>query len=116
MAQRRGDKMDLGLNGKTALIMGASSGLGKAIAQSLIAEGAKVGISSRDEGRLKTAAKEISASRIYPCDFSKPGQSRQMIEKAIADLGQLDILVTNTGGPARGNFMEITPEQWQHDY
>ena len=88
----------------------------KQLLRVLIAEGAKVAISSRDEGRLKTAAKEISASRIYPCDFSKPGQSQSMIEKAISDFGHLDILVTNTGGPARGNFMEITSEQWQHDY
>ena len=108
--------MDLGLNGKTAVIMGASSGLGKGIAQSLISEGANVAISSRDEGRLKAAAKDISASRIYPCDFSKPGQSREMVEKAISELGHLDILVTNTGGPARGSFMEITSEQWHHDF
>jgi 3-oxoacyl-[acyl-carrier protein] reductase len=108
--------VDLGLKEKTALIMGGSSGLGKAIAKSLIDEGTKVAISSRDETKLKAAAKDISASRIYPCDFSKPGQSRAMIEKAISDLGHLDILVTNTGGPARGDFMDITSEQWQNDY
>jgi 3-oxoacyl-[acyl-carrier protein] reductase len=108
--------MDLGLKEKTALIMGGSSGLGKAIARTLITEGAKVAISSRDEGKLKAAASEISASRIYPCDFSKPGQSRATIEKAISEMGQLDILVTNTGGPARGNFLDITTEQWQGDY
>ena len=109
--------MDLQLAGKKALVLGASTGIGRAIAQTLIAEGADVTICSRDAGKLEIAAKEIGAKNYFAADLSKTGEARRVTEKAIAAFGgSLDILVTNTGGPKRGTFAEISEAQWQTDF
>lgn len=108
--------MDLKLNGKKALVMGGSSGIGRAIAESLIKEGATVAICSRDPEKLGVAAKEIGAKHFFTCDLTKAGEAKTVTEKAIASLGGLDILVTNTGGPKRGTFAEISTEQWHTDF
>ena len=91
--------MDLGLTGKRALVMGASSGLGKAIAQTLRQEGAQVAICARGKQRLETTALEIGASPLV-CDLSQPGAAQHLVEHAESVIGPLDILITNTGGPA----------------
>jgi len=108
--------MDLGLRGKRALVMGASSGLGHAIAKALIAEGAQTAICSRDQSRIQAAAKELGASVALVCDQSEPGAARAMVEKLLASWGALDILLVNTGGPPKGNFAEITDAQWQASF
>lgn len=108
--------MDLNLKGKTALVFGSSSGIGKAVAQSLINEGVKVALSSRSKEKLETTAQEIGASTIIPCDLSKPGEATKAVEKTISEFGSLDILVTNTGGPAKGSFMDVSLNQWNTDY
>lgn len=108
--------MDLKLKGKKALVMGGSSGIGRAIAQSYIQEGATVAICSRDAGKLETAAKELGTPHFFTCDLSKAGEAKAVCEKAIATLGGIDILVTNTGGPKRGNFADISTEQWHTDF
>jgi 3-oxoacyl-[acyl-carrier protein] reductase len=108
--------MDLQLKGKKALVMASSQGLGRAIAESLIAEGVEVIISSRDKEKLQRVSKEIGAKSYIEADLSKPGAAKALTEKAIAALGGLDILVTNTGGPKRANFDEVTDEQWHNDF
>ena len=108
--------MDLKLKGKTALVMGSSQGIGKAIAESLIQEGAKVALCSRSEESLKKTQAEIGAETYFACDLSKPGESRAVTQKAIEAFGNLDILITNTGGPAKGSFIDISEEQWLTDY
>lgn len=108
--------MDLGLKGKRALVMGASSGLGYAIAKELAQEGARVCLCSRSETRLKKAADEIGAEAFVTFDLSVPGAGREAVEKAIAKLGGLDILVTNAGGPPKGAFVTLTSEQWQQGF
>lgn len=108
--------MDLKLKGKCALVMGGSSGIGRAIAESLIKEGVNVAICSRDAEKLSVAANEIGAKHFFTCDLTKAGEAKSVTERAIAALGRLDILVTNTGGPKRGTFAEISTDQWHLDF
>ncbi len=108
--------MDLNINGKRALVFASSEGLGKAIAKELVAEGAKVIISSRNSEKLASAAKEINAVDFIPCDLLVKGAARDLTRAAIEKLGGLDILVTNAGGPPTGLFKDITTEQWESSY
>lgn len=108
--------MDLKLKGKRALVMGASMGIGKAVAESLIAEGATVAINARNEQRLNDCASEIGAAAALAADLSESGAAKKLIDRTIAELGGVDILVTNTGGPKKGNFSDIDDAQWQHDF
>jgi 3-oxoacyl-[acyl-carrier protein] reductase len=109
--------MDLGIRGKRALVQGSSAGLGRAIAEALVKEGVTVAISSRDPARLDKAMKEIGAHAAIPCDLSKPGAAVPLIREAEKLLGGgIDILVTNTGGPPKGPFEELSAEQWQDGF
>jgi 3-oxoacyl-[acyl-carrier protein] reductase len=107
--------MDLGLKGKRALVMGGSAGIGRAIAEALVAEGATVGICARNEARLREAASAMKATP-FTCDLSVPGAGAKLVAEAQAKLGGVDILVTNTGGPPSGKFQDITPEAWQKGF
>ena len=104
--------MDLKLRGKRALVMGSSTGLGKAIAQALIAEGVEVAICARDAHRLEQTAREINAALAIPADLSQAGAACALVEKVNAKWGGIDILVTNTGGPPKGKFDEISYQAW----
>ncbi len=109
--------MDLQLKGKRALVMGSSQGLGRAVAESLIAEGVDVILCSRDAEKLKTVAREIGAKDSFACDLSKAGAGRDVIKKAMVALGGgIDILVTNTGGPKKAAFAQVSTEQWHEDF
>jgi 3-oxoacyl-[acyl-carrier protein] reductase len=108
--------MDLKLKGKKALVMGSSSGLGRAVAESLIEEGAEVVLCSRSEDRLQKAVKEIGAKAGFVCDLTKAGEVLKLIAKTSETLGGIDILVTNTGGPQKGQFFEVTNDQWHTDF
>lgn len=108
--------MDLKIKGKRALVQGSSQGLGRAIAEALIKEGAIVAISSRNADKLNQTAREIGAAAAIPCDLSKPGAASALVKTAIERLGGVDILVTNTGGPAKSSFEETTSEQWLEGY
>ncbi len=108
--------MDLGLKGKKALVFGASQGLGKAVAKSLIGEGVEVAICSRNENRLLETQKELGAKMILSGDLSVAGEAARICREAIKSLGSVDILVTNTGGPKSGSFLEIETSQWSQDF
>ena len=108
--------MDLNLTGKTALVFGASQGIGKAIAESLIKEGTKVAICSRTESTLNETKDQIGADFAIAGDTTKPGDAKRVTEEAIKHFGKLDIIVTNTGGPAKNNFPDVSTEQWQTDF
>ena len=105
--------MDLRIDGRRALVMGASSGLGQAIARSLISEGAKVAICGRDERKLKQAASEMNAALAVSCDLTQEGAAKKLVQTVLSQFDGIDILVCNTGGPPTGSFSEITSEQWQ---
>src|SRR5580765_1134105 len=104
--------MDLGLRGRRALVMGASTGLGHATAAALTAEGAKVAISARGAERLAAAAAELGAVAIA-CDTTVPGAAAKLVADAQQQLGPLDILVVNTGGPPPGVFAALDETAWR---
>lgn len=109
--------MDLQLKGKRALVMGSSAGLGRAVAESLIAEGVDVVLCARSADTLAAVAREIGAKAAFACDLSVAGAGREVVKKAMAALGGgIDILVTNTGGPKKNKFAEVSVEQWHQDF
>ena len=104
--------MDLGLRGKRALMLAASTGLGRAASESLAAEGASLVVSSSNQGRCDHAAKEIAAAHNVKAvgiaaDLFQPSQMDTLFEKAFNALGGIDILFINNGGPALGLAQEI---------
>jgi 3-oxoacyl-[acyl-carrier protein] reductase len=105
--------MNLGLKGKRALVMGASKGLGRSIADALAAEGAALVISGRDQASLDVAAKELvalgAASCVgIPADVANGVQMDMLADGAVAAMGGVDILVQNHGGPPPGPALEVT--------
>ncbi|WP_224368688.1 SDR family oxidoreductase [Hyalangium versicolor] len=108
--------MDLGLKGKRALVLGASWGLGFAVASELVKEGARVAICSSNEERIRAAAANMGAALGVAADLSKPGGTQGVINKVKEVFGGLDILVHNTGGPPPGNFSDLSDAQWQEGF
>jgi 3-oxoacyl-[acyl-carrier protein] reductase len=90
--------MDLGLTGRVALVTGASKGIGRAIAAELIAEGARVAISSRSRERLAEVSGELGA-HAFVHDNADLDAIDQLVAEVEAALGPIEILITNTGGP-----------------
>ena len=105
--------MNLGLEGRVALVTGASQGIGFAVAAALCAEGARVAVSSRSRENIEAAASEMGAAGSYVHDMSDLDGAPALLESVEADLGPLAVLVTNTGGPPGGDPLEFTREQWQ---
>jgi 3-oxoacyl-[acyl-carrier protein] reductase len=109
--------MDLKLNGKRALITGASRGLGYATALGLGREGARLAINSRSSEAIQSAANKIHAqtgAEVYALagDASEPSVPERLVQEVVDGLGGLDILITNTGGPPTGNFEGFDDETW----
>jgi 3-oxoacyl-[acyl-carrier protein] reductase len=112
--------MDLGLQGRTAAIAAASSGLGLASAQALAAEGVEVAICGRDRKRIDEAAAKVRETagrrdaKVVPlvADVADAGQAAGFVAEASAALGSVDILVTNAGGPPGGDFASTEVEAY----
>lgn len=102
--------MDLGLKDRRALVTAASKGLGRACAEALAAEGARVFISSRDPATIESTGKAIKAAGWAAADVSQDVEG--LVEQARAKLGGLDILVVNAGGPPPGTFESTPLESW----
>jgi 3-oxoacyl-[acyl-carrier protein] reductase len=108
--------MDLGLTGRTALVTGASKGLGRGIAQALAEEGARVAVTSRSEERIQVTAAEIGARPYVHASGDLDGVPA-LVEQVENDLGPIEVLVTNTGGPPGGpDPLAFTREQWEQAY
>jgi len=110
--------MDLGLKDKVAIVGGASKGLGRASAQVLAEEGAKVTICSRTSADLEKAADEIRASTgaevlTYAADLDELSSITGLIYATVEKFGGLDILVNNSGGPPLARSSDATEEQWE---
>jgi len=108
--------MDLGIGGKVAVVAAASQGLGKACAQALAKEGARVAILSRRQEELDKVAKEIGAEFAVACNLAVAADIDAAIEKVKAKLGPVSILVNNCGGPPAGTFDSITEKQWAESF
>src|SRR5262249_52812876 len=108
--------MDLGLRDRRALVLGGSSGLGRAVAAALVAEGARVAICARNKARVEAAARELGARVGLACDLTVPGTATTLLDTASQRLGGGDILVTNTGGPPQGRLAGVTGEMWQEGF
>ena len=109
--------MDLGLRGKVALVAASSKGLGRAIAEELAAEGAHLVICARGREALEEAAESIRQRAPVkvvdiPADVSDPQDAARVVSAALEEFGQVDILVTNSGGPPSGSFESLNPEMW----
>ena len=109
--------MDLKLTNKAAIVLAASKGLGKAIATTLSAEGAKVIIGSRDKAELESTAAEIrqlTSNEVVaiPVDVSKTASIATFIKRAADAFGHVDILLNNAGGPPFAKFETFDDAHW----
>jgi 3-oxoacyl-[acyl-carrier protein] reductase len=109
--------VDLELEGKVAIVGGASKGLGRACAQVLAEEGAKVALCSRSQEELEKAAQEIRRTTdgdvlAFAGDLDRPETIHDLIAATVARFGRLDILVSNSGGPPLARAHNATEEQW----
>ena len=109
--------MDLGLRGKVALVAASSKGLGRAIAEELAAEGAHLVICARGRETLEQTAETIRQRAPVKvvdvaADVSDPVDAARVVKVALEEFGQVDILVTNSGGPPSGRFDSLTAEMW----
>ena len=109
--------MDLGLTGRVAVVGGGSKGLGRACADSLAQEGAKLAICSRNAQELEQAAAEIRAATgaevlPVPGDLSRLDDIQRLIQSAVDHYGRLDIAVANSGGPPSGRAADTDEETW----
>jgi len=110
--------MELGLRDRVALVTGASSGLGLAIARELAAEGARVAMVARREELLRRVADEIardtgSATHAIAADLGEPGAAERVAREAETALGPVGILLANAGGPPSTTFATTTEEQYE---
>ena len=105
--------MDLGIAGKTALVTGASIGIGRGIATALSKEGVKLAVVARRKNLLEELQSELKAKLvIIECDFMKEDAPRLIADAALAGLGAVDILVNNAGG-SRKFDLNTTEAQWE---
>jgi 3-oxoacyl-[acyl-carrier protein] reductase len=110
--------MNLGLQGKVALVAAASQGLGRAVAEELAAEGASLVLCARGNDALQATCAAIAAASGVPvlgvaADVAHPADVARVVQAARERFGRLDILVTNAGGPPAGTFDTLSAEQWQ---
>jgi len=110
--------VDLGLQGKAAVVCGSSQGLGRAIAETLAAEGADVVVNGRSADTLQSVAREISdrtGAQVEPfaADLTDPAGPETLVAAATRRFGRVDILVTNTGGPPSGPFESHSADVWR---
>ncbi|HEY6089919.1 MAG TPA: SDR family oxidoreductase [Gemmatimonadaceae bacterium] len=109
--------MDLGLRGKVALVAASSKGLGRAVAEELALEGAHLVMCARGKEALGQTAESIrqrSAVKVVDvaADVSDPKDAARVVEAAFEEFGQVDILITNSGGPPSGPFESLTSDMW----
>jgi 3-oxoacyl-[acyl-carrier protein] reductase len=105
--------VDLGIEGRVALVLGASKGIGRGIAAALAREGARVAIASRSSEELEDAAGEIEGEvRAFPADTGDLKRMGELPGVVAGALGPIEILILNTGGPPAGGALERSPEEW----
>lgn len=112
--------MDKPFQDKTAIVTGSGKGIGRAIAERLAADGARVVLSSRTEADLNTVAEAIRAAggeaRSIALDLREPASAQALIDFALAEFGGIDLLVNNAGATKRGDLMELDEETFQDGF
>jgi NAD(P)-dependent dehydrogenase (short-subunit alcohol dehydrogenase family) len=100
--------MDLGLSGKTAVVTGASKGIGLAVVRALVAEGAQVTAGARHFGEMPAGVRTVTV------DLGTPAGPASLVEDAVSAYGKLDLLINNVGAahPRPGGFLSITDDDW----
>ena len=113
--------MDFKLQNKTALVCASSEGLGKAAALELAKEGCNISMCARNSENLEKAAKEIRSH--VDCtiitsvmDLNDKNSLKELVSKTVKDLGSIEILVNNAGGPPPGNFDSLNDEDWEKTF
>ncbi|MGH9939267.1 MAG: SDR family NAD(P)-dependent oxidoreductase, partial [Blastocatellia bacterium] len=108
--------MDLEINGRVAMVAAASKGIGRGCAVALAREGCKVSICARNAEELEKVRAEIEAHAeavAVVADVSSANDLEDWYQRTVDRFGQVDILVTNTGGPPVKRFMELNDESWR---
>jgi 3-oxoacyl-[acyl-carrier protein] reductase len=113
--------VDLGLSGKVALVAASSKGLGKASALALAREGARITICARTEADLETTAAEIREETradvlTVQADLTSAEAIQSVVAATVERFGGIDVLINNSGGPARGKFQDLTDEDWRQAF
>lgn len=109
--------MDLGLSGKSVLVLASSKGLGKATALEYAAEGARVMLASRDEEELKRTAEELKTAtgqdvQYTRVDLTQAEDIKNLVAQTVESFGTIDVLINNSGGPPAGKFESFQDEDW----
>lgn len=104
--------MDLNLTGARALVTGGSAGLGAAVARALAAEGARVAVAARESDKLRALTADIDGIAL-PTDLASADGPESAVAGATAELGGLDLLLVNMGGPPPGKFTDLGDAEWQ---
>ena len=118
---KRNRKLNLGLKNKVALVTAASKGIGKAVAELLTEEECKVAICSSNKQNLIKASNQIKELyKVEPlwlvCDINNPKEIEETVKAVKKELGDIDILINNCGGPKPGFFEDLRDEDWEYGY
>ena len=108
--------MNLDLKGRVAIVTGASRGIGKAIAETLAAEGMRLVLVARSRERLEMLAASAPDALVQAVDLRDRETPARVVEAAVGRFGQLDLLVNNAGATKRGDFLTLTDDDWEDGF
>jgi 3-oxoacyl-[acyl-carrier protein] reductase len=104
---------EMGVKGKVAVVTGGTKGIGRAIAEALLGQGARVVVGARTEGDVRRAAEEMGAdARGVVCDVRRAEECARLLETAVEEFGGVDVLVNNAGVGVFAPVAELTVEAW----
>jgi 3-oxoacyl-[acyl-carrier protein] reductase len=103
--------MDLGLAGRVAVVTAATKGLGRASAQALASEGARIVLNARNAAALEQLAASMDDAVVVPGDITDPALPARLVDAAVERWGRVDVVVGNAGGPPTGRALDVTDEQ-----